>query len=71
MHFSKNKKETSQELVNYCFDKEEMAKSKLKNCVLREKPVLIMKWIKMLKNEILYFTDFRSRDWFLEQIKNG
>jgi hypothetical protein len=69
MHFIKNKKETNQELVNFCFDREEVAKSKLKNCVLRDKPVLIMKWIKMLKNEMLYFTDFKSRDWFLEQLR--
>jgi hypothetical protein len=28
-----------------------------------------MKWIKMLKNDKLKFTDFRSRDWFLEMLK--
>src|SRR3978361_279860 len=27
MHFTKNRKETSQELVNFCFDWEEQAKS--------------------------------------------
>lgn len=69
MHFTKNKKETNNELVNFCFDWEEQAKSKLKNCVLREKKVLVPKWIRMLKEQMLYFTDYRSRDWFLELIK--
>lgn len=69
MHFARNQKETSQELVNYCFNKEEMAKSKLKNCVIRDKNELIMKWIKMLKNNMLYFIDYRARDWFLEMLK--
>lgn len=41
MHFTKNRKETNQELINFCFDWEEQAKSKLKNCVLREKKHLI------------------------------
>lgn len=70
MHFTKNHKETNQELVNFCFDWEEQAKSKLKNCVIREKKVLIPKWIRMLKEQMLYFTDYRSRDWFLEMIKS-
>lgn len=69
MHFTKNKKETNQELVNFCFNLEEMAKSKLKNCVIRDKFPLLTKWTKMLKEQMLYFTDYRSRDWFLEQIK--
>jgi len=43
MHFTKNKKETSAELVNFCFDREELVKSKLKNSVIREKNNLIMK----------------------------
>ena len=43
MHFTKNKKDTSQELSNYCFNREEMAKSKLKKCVLRDKSKLIKK----------------------------
>lgn len=71
IHFTKNKKETSTELVNFCFDKEELAKSKLKNSVIREKKGLIMKWIKLLKQEMLKFTDYRSRDWFLEQLKTN
>src|SRR6185437_10484806 len=62
MHFSKNKKETSAELVNFCFNLEEKAKSKLKNCVLRKKVDLISKWVNMLKGEMLEFRDFRSRD---------
>ena len=41
MHFTKNKKETDNTLVNYCFNLEEKAKSKLKNCVLRKKEELI------------------------------
>jgi len=69
MHFTKNKKETNNELVNFCFDWEEQAKSKLKNCVLREKKLLVPKWIRMLKENMLFFTDYRSRDWFLEMIK--
>lgn len=69
MHFTKNRKETNSELINFCFNLEEMAKSKLKNCVLREKKVLVPKWIRMLKEQMLYFTDYRSRDWFLELIK--
>jgi len=69
MHFTKNKKETNNELVNFCFDWEEQAKSKLKNCVLREKKVLVPKWIRMLKENMLFFADYRSRDWFLGQIK--
>jgi hypothetical protein len=27
------------------------------------------KWVRMLKEEMLYFTDYRSRDWFLGLIK--
>jgi hypothetical protein len=65
MHFTKNHKETSKELVNFCFSAEEMAKSKLKNCRLREKGKVIMKWIKLLKEGMLKFRDYRSRDWFL------
>ena len=69
LHFTKNSKETSAELVNFCWDKEELAKSKLKNSVIRDKNSLIMKWIKLLKNGMLFFVDYRSRDWFLEQLK--
>lgn len=69
MHFTQNKKETTQELVNYCFNLEEKAKSKLKNCVLREKKELLNRWINLLKSEMLYFTDYRARDWFLGEIK--
>ena len=69
MHFTKNHKETNAELVNFCFDWEEQAKSKLKNCRIRERKELIPKWIRMLKEGMLFFTDYRSRDWFLEQIK--
>ena len=71
MHFTKNKKETGKDLVNFCFSPEEMAKSRLKNCRLREKSKIIMKWIKLLKENMLKFRDYRSRDWFLEQIRGG
>lgn len=70
MHFTKNKKEQDNSLVNFCFNLEEMAKSKLKNCKLRDKQELLTKWIKMLKESMLFFTDYRSRDWFLEQIRS-
>ena len=43
MHFTRNNKETSQDLVNFCFTLEEKAKSKLKNCRLRKKEVLLGK----------------------------
>lgn len=69
MHFTRNQKETNQELVNFCFNLAEKAKSKLKNCVIREKQPLLNKWVNMLKEQMLYFTDYRSRDWFLEMIK--
>lgn len=69
MHFSKNKKETDNKLVNFCFNLEEKAKSRLKYCVLREKPDLLNKWVNMLKDDMLKFRDFRSRDWFLEMLK--
>src|SRR2546429_966677 len=55
MHFSKNTKETPSTLVNFCFSAEEMAKSKLKNCRLRDKGKVIMKWIKLLKENMLKF----------------
>jgi hypothetical protein len=69
MHFTKNHKETGKDLVNFCFTAEEIAKSKLKNCRLRDKGKLLMKWIKLLKEGMLNFADYRSRDWFLEQLK--
>jgi hypothetical protein len=69
MHFTKNRKETDNTLINYCFNQEEQAKSRLKNCVIREKKALIGKWIRLLKEDMLKFTDYRARDWFLEQIK--
>ena len=69
MHFTKNKKEIDQDTVNFCFNLEEMAKSKLQECVLRDKGKLMKNWVNMLKEEELYFSDFRARDWFLEQIK--
>ena len=73
MHFTKNKKETDNVLVNFCFGLEDKAKSKLKNCLLRDKPTLMSKWVNMLKENMLKFRDYRSRDWFLEQlkVKNG
>ncbi|MCE8163385.1 MAG: hypothetical protein I3274_04165 [Candidatus Moeniiplasma glomeromycotorum] len=69
MHFSKNKKEVEQNTVNFCFNLEEKAKSKLKECILRERGKLISNWVDMLKEGELFFADFRARDWFLEQIK--
>ena len=71
MHFTKNKKETDSKLVNFCFSAEEMAKSKLKNCRLRDKGKVIMKWIKLLKEGMLKFRDYQSRDWFLTQLRGG
>jgi hypothetical protein len=62
MHFTKNKKETDNSLVNFCFNLEEKAKSELKKCLLREKPVLMSKWVNMLKEGMLNFRDYRSRD---------
>ena len=43
MHFSRNKKETDSKLVNFCFNYEEVAKSKLLNCRIREKGELVRK----------------------------
>ena len=43
MHFTKNAKEVGKELVNFCFSPEEIAKSKLKNCRLRDKGKVVMK----------------------------
>jgi hypothetical protein len=71
MHFSRNVKETDSKLVNFCFSVEEMAKSKLKNCRLREEKKVVMKWVKMLKENMLYFADYRSRDWFLSQLRGN
>ncbi|KLL03183.1 MAG: hypothetical protein MRERV_49c001 [Mycoplasmataceae bacterium RV_VA103A] len=70
MHFTKNTKHTDSTLINFCFTSEEMAKSKLINCRLRAKTQLISKGIKLLKAGMLSFRDYRSRDWFLEQIKS-
>ncbi|MCE8163498.1 MAG: hypothetical protein I3273_06890 [Candidatus Moeniiplasma glomeromycotorum] len=70
MHFTKNKKEIDSDLVNFCFSLEEKAKSKLQECVIRPREKLINNWVNMLKEGELFFTDFRSRDWFLEQVKN-
>jgi hypothetical protein len=43
MHFTRNKKETTKDLVNFCFTLEEKAKSKLKNCRIRKKENLLSK----------------------------
>ena len=43
MHFTRNKKETDSKLVNFCFDYEEVAKSKLLNCRVRDKGELMRK----------------------------
>ena len=69
MHFSKNKKEVDQEVVNYCFSLQEKAKSRLKNCLIRNKDKEFNMLVNMLKENELFFSDFRARDWFLEQIK--
>jgi len=69
IHFSKNKKRVDNEVVNYCFNLEEKAKSKLVNCAIRDKDKLINWWVNMLKDDMLFFADFRSRDWFLKQIE--
>ncbi|KLL03876.1 MAG: hypothetical protein MRECE_7c003 [Mycoplasmataceae bacterium CE_OT135] len=69
MYFTKNHKQTDSTLINFCFSWEEVAKSKLKNCRLRKKEDLVKKWVKLLKEGMLRFRDYRSRDWFLEIIK--
>ena len=71
MHFTKNKKETDSKLVNFCFSLEEKAKSRLKNCRLRKKEEIVSKWVNLLKENMLKFRDYRSRDWFLSQIKGA
>ena len=71
MHFTRNVKETSANLVNFCFSLEEKAKSKLEKCLLRKKEDLISKWVNMLKKNMLKFADYQARDWFLEMIKGG
>jgi len=43
MHFTRNVKEVSSKLVNFCFTLEEKAKSKLKHCRLRDKNKVISK----------------------------
>jgi hypothetical protein len=43
MHFTKNRKETNAELINFCFNLEEKAKSKLKKCLLRSQAKLLTK----------------------------
>src|SRR5437660_6600588 len=62
MHFTKNRKETPSSLVNFCFNYEEVAKSKLLNCRIREKGELVRKWVNMLKMGMLRFADYRGRD---------
>jgi glycosylphosphatidylinositol transamidase (GPIT) subunit GPI8 len=62
MHFTRNIKQTDSKLVNFCFSLAEKAKSKLKNCRIREKEKLLGKWVNMLKEERLSFVDYRSRD---------
>jgi len=69
MHFTRNIKATDSTLINFCFTLEEKAKSKLKNCRLRKKEVLLSKWVNMLKENMLSFGDYRSRDWFLSLLK--
>ena len=70
IHFSRNKKETDKDLVNFCFSLEEKAKSRLKNCRLRKKEEVMGKWVNMLKKGMLKFRDYRSRDWFLGLIRS-
>ena len=70
MYFGKNIKENINDLINFCFSLEDKASSKLIRCIIKEKKQLLNKWVNMLKSEVLKFTDFRSRDWFLEQIKS-
>ena len=48
IHFSKNKKRVDNEVVNYCFNLEEKAKSKLVNCAIRDKDKLINWWVNMV-----------------------
>jgi hypothetical protein len=62
IHFSRNVKETDSKLVNFCFSLEEKAKSRLKNCRLRDKAKVVGKWVNMLKEEMLAFADYQGRD---------
>ena len=71
LHFTKNKKEVAKEIINYCFSLEEKAKSRLLNCVIEDKKETVEQWVDMLKENMLFFADFRSRDWFLELIRSG
>jgi predicted Zn-dependent protease len=43
MHFTRNIKDTSANLVNFCFSLEEKAKSKLENCRIRKKEEVVGK----------------------------
>jgi len=62
MHFSKHKREVDQEVVNYCFNLQEKAKSKLKNCLIRDKDKEFNMLVNMLKENELFFSDVRARD---------
>lgn len=54
MHFTKNTKSTDNTLVNFCFSLEGKAKSRLKNCRLREKDKVLRKWVNMLKEKCCF-----------------
>jgi hypothetical protein len=41
----------------------------LPNCRLRKREELLGKWVKLLKEGVLGFGDYRSRDWFLALLK--
>lgn len=69
MHWTKNKKEVDSELINYCWDLSEKAKSRFKNCVIRDKPEWMARWVNILKEGNLFFIDFRARDWFIDQLR--
>jgi|SRR6185369_3886339 len=62
MHFSKHTKEVKQDVVNVCFNLEEKAKSKLQNCLIRDKNKEFNMLVNMLKENELFFSDFRARD---------
>jgi hypothetical protein len=69
IHWTKNKKEVPRDIINYCFSWEEKATSRLKNSIVKDGKKLLKRWTNMLREGMLLFADFRSRDWFIEQVR--
>jgi hypothetical protein len=40
----------------------------LLNCVKRDRKKEMNYWVRLLRENMILFADFRSRDWFLEQL---